>query len=250
MKKGYSVVITSTDSTNTRSFFLSRTFLNICVVIAGIIVIALVVAVVNYGRVYVRAIQADALKKRNLKLEKEFAKLKQIEKLIAQTEDYGKKLKNMLGVEKTPPPVEINFNGFTTDIKRPDSLNITKDNIPSLLPVVGQISRSFGINHKGIDIAAPQLSPVVAAGSGIVQQTGWDSLFGNYVIVKHNKDYSTFYGHLYSVDVKKGDKINGGQIIGTVGSTGSSTSPHLHYEVRFRGKQVDPMGYLPFFIKM
>ena len=250
MKKGYSVVITTTDSANSRSFFISRRLIIVVAVLLGVIIVAVVVSAVNYGQVYLKAMQAEALKKRNSKLEKEFAKLEEIEKLLAQTESYGKQLKEMLGVEKTPQPVKISFNDFGVNTMPTESLSIVKGNIPSLLPVVGQISRNFGPNHKGIDIAAPQLSPVIAAGSGVVNTTGWDSLFGNYVVIKHNNDYLTFYGHLYSVDVKKGERVNGGQVIGTVGSTGSSTSPHLHYEVRFRGKQVDPMGYLPFFIKM
>ncbi|MCK4941844.1 M23 family metallopeptidase, partial [candidate division WOR-3 bacterium] len=125
-----------------------------------------------------------------------------------------------------------------------------QENIPSLLPTMGKVSRQFGPGHYGIDIAAPQFSPVVVAASGIVNGTGWDSLYGNYIVVEHNKNYSTFYGHLNSIEVFDGSRISGGQIIGTVGSTGRSTSPHLHYEVRFRNEPVDPTGYLPFFVQL
>jgi murein DD-endopeptidase MepM/ murein hydrolase activator NlpD len=118
-----------------------------------------------------------------------------------------------------------------------------------VLPAQGQISRTFSNEHRGVDIAAPRFSPVIAAASGVVQETGWDSIFGNYVVINHDINYSTFYGHLQTITVNENAHVACGEVIGTVGSTGRSTSPHLHYEIRFQNKAVEPLGYMPFLVQ-
>ncbi len=190
------------------------------------------------------------LRKRNAQLENEFAKIEEIREDLRIAEATNRKIKVMLGIEKTPDIVEPSITEISPNYTEIEVLKEMPENIPSLLPTMGQVSREFGPGHYGIDIAAPQFSPVIAAASGTVNGAGWDSLYGNYVVIEHNKNYSTFYGHLNSIDVLDGSRVSGGQIIGTVGSTGKSTSSHLHYEVRFRNEPVDPMGYLPFFVKI
>lgn len=98
--------------------------------------------------------------------------------------------------------------------------------------------------HQGVDFAAPVGTPVHAAGDGVIEQGGWWGAYGNYIRVKHNKDYSTAYAHLSSLarGIRKGVRVRQGQLIGYVGTTGRSTGPHLHYEVMVRGKQVNPMN--------
>ncbi len=250
MKQGYSILVVSGDSSGSRNFFISRKSLYLFGSILAAVVLVLAVAVLNYAGVYGRALEAGILRRRNAQLEKEFAKIEEIRESLRQSELNSRKIKVMLGIEKTPAPVEPVI-GETK--REPAAIEITEEissNIPSLLPTMGQISRQFGPGHFGIDIAAPQFSPVVAAASGLVNGTGWDSLYGNCVVIEHNSNYSTFYGHLNSIDVSDGVHVSGGQVIGTVGSTGKSTSSHLHYEVRFRDEPVDPMGYLPFFVKL
>jgi murein DD-endopeptidase MepM/ murein hydrolase activator NlpD len=249
MKKGYSILIVSDDSSRSKNYFLSkRSVLVVGAILAAIILVA-IIAGLNYAAVYVRAMEVDMLRSRNAQLEKEFAKIEEIKENLQVAEANSRKIKVMLGIEKTPEPVEpsiVDINPNYTDI---EVFKDMPENIPSLLPTMGQISRDFHSGHNGIDIAAPQFSPVIASASGLVQGTGWDSLYGNYVVLEHNKNYSTFYGHLNSIDVLNGSRVSGGQVIGTVGSTGRSTSSHLHYEVRFRDEPVDPIGYLPFFVK-
>jgi murein DD-endopeptidase MepM/ murein hydrolase activator NlpD len=96
--------------------------------------------------------------------------------------------------------------------------------------------------HKGIDFAVPTGTPVMAAGSGLVTFAGYSSGFGNLVLVSHTNGYSTAYGHLsrFAPGVKKGTRVRQGQIVAYSGSTGMSTGPHLHYEVRMNGSQVNP----------
>ena len=250
MKKGYSILITPDDSTNSRHYYLGkRSILLLSLVVISVVVIA-IIAAFSYTSVYVRAMEVEMLRRRNAQLEKEFAKIEEIREALQIAEANNRKIKVMLGIEKTPEPVEPSITDINPNYSEIQVLTELQENIPSLLPTMGQVSRDFGPGHYGIDIAAPQFSPVIAAASGIVDGTGWDSLYGNYVVVEHNQNYSTFYGHLNSIAVLDGSRVNGGQVIGTVGSTGKSTSPHLHYEVRFRSEPVDPMGYLPFFVKL
>ncbi len=97
-----------------------------------------------------------------------------------------------------------------------------------------------GIPHTGIDIAVSQGTEVVAAAPGRVAESKYDDGRGNYIVIRHNDEYSTLYAHLEKASVKSGDTVEKGQIIGTVGSTGLSTGPHLHYEIHKNGTPVDP----------
>ncbi len=116
----------------------------------------------------------------------------------------------------------------------------------------GRLSSGFGNRnhpilgytktHKGIDFAAPQGTPILAAGDGEIRKLGWLGGYGNYILVGHNKDYSTAYAHMssYAKGLRKGTHIKQGQVIGYVGRTGRATGPHLHYEVHYRNQQVNP----------
>ena len=113
-------------------------------------------------------------------------------------------------------------------------------------PVKGVISQGFSRSHRGIDIAVPWGTPVVAADNGVVVKSGYSSTgYGGRVIIDHNIDYVTLYAHLSQAFVREGDVVRKGQVIGLVGSTGNSTGPHLHFEVRDFGYLVDPRKLLP-----
>jgi murein DD-endopeptidase MepM/ murein hydrolase activator NlpD len=98
--------------------------------------------------------------------------------------------------------------------------------------------------HEGIDIGAPYGAPIYAAASGTVIYCGWESGYGNLTVIDHGGNLATAYGHQSSIVVACGQQVTQGQVIGYVGSTGHSTGPHLHFEVRINGAPVDPMGYL------
>jgi murein DD-endopeptidase MepM/ murein hydrolase activator NlpD len=117
-----------------------------------------------------------------------------------------------------------------------------------LWPVPGTVTSGFGMRwgrlHAGIDIAAPEGTPVRAADSGVVIFAGWAGGYGNLVLVAHGGGMVTAYAHLSSVAVGEGASVGRGSTIGAVGSTGHSTGPHLHFEVRINGQPQDPMAYL------
>lgn len=113
----------------------------------------------------------------------------------------------------------------------------------------GWISSPFGPRHghchKGVDIAAPIGTPVRAAAMGKVVFSGRQGTYGNVVIIKHPNGYHTVYAHLKKIYVKTNEDIRCGQRIALVGSTGRSTGPHLHFEVRENRKERNPMAFLP-----
>lgn len=97
--------------------------------------------------------------------------------------------------------------------------------------------------HAGIDFSSPQGTPIQATGSGVVVKAERGSGYGLQVVIRHGYGYETLYGHMSRIDVKVGQKVVRGQKIGLVGSTGTSTAPHCHYEVHLQGKPVNPIHY-------
>ncbi len=112
-------------------------------------------------------------------------------------------------------------------------------------PVYGWITQGFRASHSAIDVGAWEGTPVTAADRGVVIRAGWSTLgYGNFVVIDHKIDYITLYAHLDEIFVGEGDVVAQGQLIGTVGSTGNSTGPHLHFEIRDFGRRVDPLSLL------
>lgn len=112
-------------------------------------------------------------------------------------------------------------------------------------PGFGRLTQPFRWYHKGLDIANHDGGAIVAADNGKVVVSGWtNSGYGNHVIIDHGNGYQTLYGHLSSISVQVGTRVNRGAVIGQMGSTGRSTGTHLHFEIRTNGGNVDPLGYL------
>lgn len=127
--------------------------------------------------------------------------------------------------------------------------------IPSLMPVDGvHLSSDFGMRihpvlggrrqHKGIDLAGPVGTPVHAAADGTVSRADWFSSYGLFVSLEHGGTLQTRYGHMSRLNVAAGQHVHKGDVIGYIGTTGRSTGPHLHYEVRIAGAAVNPVPYL------
>lgn len=135
------------------------------------------------------------------------------------------------------------------------SMNPGADEIPSIRPVKGgKITVRFGYSginpvtkkhytHGGTDIKAEEGTKVMSSANGIVIEAAEKEGWGNVIVIKHGEQYESWYAHLKNFNVKKGDLVNEGQVIGFVGNTGRSTAPHLHYEVRKNRVRVDPEDY-------
>ena len=127
--------------------------------------------------------------------------------------------------------------------------------VPSRMPLEGaSLTSSFGMRnhpvlggrrqHAGVDLAAPTGTPVYATADGIVSRADWFSSYGLFISIEHGASMQTRFGHLSRLAVAAGDSVKKGDLIGYVGSTGRSTGPHLHYEVRVEGLAVNPIPYM------
>ena len=126
---------------------------------------------------------------------------------------------------------------------------------PTIVPVDGTLEGGFGGRrnpfsgvgyefHSGQDIEAPWGAPIVAGASGTISFVGWQNGYGQLIVIDHGGGLTTRYGHLSHIDVALNQAVTSGQFIGRVGSSGRSTGPHLHYEVRIHDEPVNPLAYL------
>ena len=116
------------------------------------------------------------------------------------------------------------------------------------MPTIGRITSNYGMRwgkmHNGLDIGAPYGSEIIAAESGTIIYAGWEEGYGNLIEIKHAGGLSSYYGHCSLINVNVGQIVKKGQKIGNVGSTGNSTGPHVHFEIRNNGKPTNPLNFL------
>lgn len=145
-------------------------------------------------------------------------------------------------------------NGQVQDIEKMARSNDKLATRPSIWPTGGEVTSGFGWRnsplgdgkelHAGIDIANNMDTPIVATADGEVVQSGWSGGYGNIVQIDHGNGIATIYGHNSRVAVNVGQSVRKGQVISYMGSTGKSTGPHAHYEIRVNGNAVDPVSFM------
>jgi murein DD-endopeptidase MepM/ murein hydrolase activator NlpD len=151
--------------------------------------------------------------------------------------------------------LELRMSRLEHDMKAYEAVLRQSGNTPSVWPVAGRLESGFGGRrnpfggssyefHAGQDIDAPWGAPVVAGASGKVEFVGWQNGYGQLVILDHGRGLTTRYGHLSHIDVTQDQVVQRGDLLGRIGSTGRSTGPHLHYEVRINDEPVNPLQYL------
>ncbi|MGH9933286.1 MAG: peptidoglycan DD-metalloendopeptidase family protein [Pyrinomonadaceae bacterium] len=192
---------------------------------------------------------------------------------VEAVEDTSRKLAEKSGVVNQEPvlpgtggpalPLDANslaalegkMNLLERNFKAYESILRERGYTPSIWPVVGKLESGFGGRrnpfggssyefHSGQDIDAQTGDPVVAGASGKVTFVGWQNGYGQLVVIDHGGGLTTRYGHLSHIDVSQEQTVERGHFIGRVGSTGRSTGPHLHYEIRINDEPVDPLQYL------
>jgi murein DD-endopeptidase MepM/ murein hydrolase activator NlpD len=126
---------------------------------------------------------------------------------------------------------------------------------PSIMPTQGWLSSAFSSMrshpilhvarpHEGIDVTAPMGTPIEAPAAGVVREAGWESGYGNTIVIDHGFGTVTKFAHASKIMVREGQRVSRGQRIALVGNTGLATGPHLHYEVHVNGRPVDPLRYV------
>jgi len=205
--------------------------------------------------------------------ERQRRELNDLSNRVEAVEDTSRKLAEKSGVVNDQPvlpgtggpslpldasslaALENKMNLLERNIKSYENVLRERGYTPSIWPVVGKLESSFGGRrnpfggssyefHSGQDIDAQTGDPVVAGASGTVTFTGWQNGYGQLVVIDHGGGLTTRYGHLSHIDTAQGQTVARGQFIGRVGSTGRSTGPHLHYEIRINDEPVNPLQYL------
>ncbi|HEY6803845.1 MAG TPA: M23 family metallopeptidase [Pyrinomonadaceae bacterium] len=198
--------------------------------------------------------------------------LEKLNNRVEKVEDTSRKLAEKSGVVQDDvqngsggPELPLDENGVATlaakmtkieaDMSAYEEVLRQRGYTPTIWPVDGKLEGGFGGRrnpfggpgwefHTGQDIEAPMGATVVAGAKGQVSYAGWMNGYGQLVIVDHGGGLSTRYGHLSHIDVQVGQQVSRGELLGKVGSTGRSTGPHLHYEVRINDEAVNPLQYL------
>ncbi len=246
-------------------------------VIFCLFVISLFAFIANYGTITEKAFVIKSIIKENSELRQKVQKIAQIYDELDMLKEYEKKLKILTRnydetsgqkdssslEEKEGLLNEMEIDKFVKNIKirrninflsQKDDLSKRKlilESLPNILPVDGWISKGFEEksesgkkDHFGLDIAAAYESRIKAAGPGIVTYDGWKEDLGNMVEIDHGYGFVTRYGHCAAILVHKGDLVDRSQAIATVGSSGRSSAPHLHFELIKDGKYEDPLKYI------
>lgn len=227
--------------------------------------------VIEYDRKLIQALvdQSENIKKYNETLEGEASKMRQITKKLEGVKrdvevqkSAQKKIVNKLRserkvyeqaerqLEQESIKLVYKISKLSADGKfdNPDATG------KFIYPVKARITSPFGPRrhpifgvrsmHSGIDLGAPRGANIKASEGGLVIYSGWYGGYGKVVIVDHSKGYSTLYAHMDKIKVKVGDRVRQGQVVGSEGSTGYATGPHLHFEVRTKGRPQNPTLYL------
>ena len=186
----------------------------------------------KYVSIYNLAKKANKLEENIEFLQKE--KNETIDKIIADLNRLvyeNQRLLTLLGIEDTSPVYTLGNN--------------QEGYIPAIWPTHGWISQGFTPYHKAIDIAAPIGTQIVSTISGYVNAIWTDSLLGSVLEICNKEGYKIVYGHNSSINVKEGEKVNRGDVVAFVGSSGISSGPHLHYEIYYNDSILNPEEYLP-----
>ena len=206
--------------------------------------------------------------------ERQRQQLQQLKGRVEAIEDASRRLAEMSGVaeggaeaargsggplvlmdEAGMAAVEARAAQLETELRTYEAALREKSHVPSIWPVEGEITDSFGGRrnpfgggsyefHSGQDINAERGAAVVSAAAGTVVFAGWHGGYGQLITIDHGGGLTTRYAHLLKMEVSVGQQVGRGQLIGQVGSTGRSTGPHLHYEVRLNDESVNPRTYM------
>ena len=234
--------------------------LEVAAAVAVLAVVAGVLLFVAYGRLALTAAEAERLEAENARLRAVQGKVEDLARNLEASERAYRQIREMAGIRDIGPTREPNRTAAAParpgSVSQPRPLEAeerellarSRNTVPRLWPLTrkGFVTEEFRPRdgHPGLDIAVERNTPVLAAADGIVVAAGNDSVYGNYVVVQHDPTTVSVYGHNSLGFVTDGDLVRQGDIIAQSGSSGRSSAPHLHFEIRKGGVPVDPRKYL------
>lgn len=237
----------------TRTFDVSygRLKFYLFVVVALFAAVAIVLAL--WFPIFAQAARVPALEQQLVQLESERAQVTELARTLAEVEAQYERVRQLLGADAPAdggqpilPPLRPESDTSDTDDAQSDGALLEDALERWPLDVRGFVTRpaADGSAHPGIDIAVARGSAIRAAGNGVVRIAGVDDVYGYYVVIDHGDDVQTLYGHADTVLVAAGARVRAGDTLARTGSSGRSSAPHLHFEVRSGGRSLDPLRYI------
>jgi murein DD-endopeptidase MepM/ murein hydrolase activator NlpD len=248
----FTIIVVGDGELETRSFVISYGKVRVAVVAAVALLLGFAVMLAMLFPIMTQAARVPALVAELQQLDSERARVAQLAQELEDLEAQYERVRQMLGADApegstgTPllPPLRRD-TGSAVQSNPSDPISAILDLWPLTAPgYITQRLTDGGARHPGIDIAVASNSYIRAAGAGTVRAAGVDEVYGNYVIVSHGSGLESLYGHASTILVAAGDRVTRGQVLGRTGSSGRSTAPHLHFEVRLNGRPVDPLTYV------
>ena len=252
MSKKFTILVIPDDDSETSSYSFSKIFIKVTIVFSLITILASIAIIIKSVP---NISKFDSLNKKYNVLVQERLKVLELMENLEKLNQMDEFVRNSLGSE-------LNFSERPEIIDSalmliPENHLISlSDNIPSLAPVEGFISKRMesvfsNVNnlHGGIDIVASEGTPIRATSSGVVVFSGWTYEMGNLIVIYHGDDYITHYGHNQQNIISRLDIVKKGDVVGYVGNTGISSGPHLHFELWKGDKSIDPLIYFPEYLK-
>jgi murein DD-endopeptidase MepM/ murein hydrolase activator NlpD len=245
-----SVIVVPHGDLETKTLEIPYRTLKVLVVLGFVVFIAMGLMVGFWFNIASKAARAAELEDQLTKLESERAKVDSLAHVLAEVETQYENVRKLLGADaptvgKKPLLPDLPKAVFRDD----DGDGVADLAAPDAWPLTerGYVTRGLTKTktpHTGLDIAVPQNSYIRASGPGVIRVAGEDSVYGKFIVIDHGGGLETLYGHAARLLVTKGARVKRLQIIALSGSSGQSTAPHLHFEVRRAGKSIDPYEYV------
>ena len=249
-KRRLSFIIVPHGDLETKTYEISYGLLKVLLGAGLLLLVVFVVMVSSWWFVATQAARVTGLEAEVARLEAERAKVTELARNLAVAEEQYERVRQLLGVEGSRSPQEVALPPLRADGGGPVT-TAAETSRPSAWPLTqagfitqGREWAEGEPSHTGLDIAVPADSYIRAAGSGTVRDAGVDDVYGRYILIDHGDGFQSMYGHASRVFVQAGDPVERNQVIALSGSTGRSTAPHLHFEIRRNGEAVDPLAFV------
>jgi murein DD-endopeptidase MepM/ murein hydrolase activator NlpD len=250
-ERSLTIIVVPHGDLETRSFVISYARLKLIVGVAVGLLLVLALGLAFLFPIMAQAARVPGLVAELQQLDVERARVAELAQTVREVEAQYERVRQLLGADA---PARDDAEPILPPL-RPDTPTSRSEDGESLSALIdlwplatsGFITRSLSdgrSRHPGLDIAVPKNSYIRASGAGTVRAAGLDEVYGQFVVIEHGEGLETVYGHASRLYVTAGDRVRRGQVIGLTGSTGRSTAPHLHFEVRQDGRPVDPLTFV------
>jgi murein DD-endopeptidase MepM/ murein hydrolase activator NlpD len=243
-----SFIIVPHGDLQTRTYEISYRRLKALLWTGVVLAVMFVVVVSTWWHVASRAALVPGLRAEVNRLEAEREQVVELARTLSEVESQYERVRQMLGADAGGRDAAALMPPLSTPAGAPREPERQEAGLLDSWPLTtpGFVTQELGAagRHPGLDIAVPRDSYIRAAGPGVVRESGKDDVYGNFVLIHHGGGLESMYGHASRVFVAVGDSVERNQVIALSGSTGRSTAPHLHFEVRRDGVAVDPLAFV------